>query len=416
MLIKKIKNNSILIQLIVFLIVLYCFTISFGTVFRTEGDMTLKPIINLNFLPYAIMVFSLLCVLFVGKLQTHRIVLLLFSLTLYLLINSFLFSDDIIKNLNRWVSFLGNVLLVYLISNLKFKTSFLNVLFVTLSIGGFIASLFTLVDYFNVINIPYFNEFSIGVIGFEARGGSGPFISRTSMGAFYSIVMPVTLLSFISFKRPFFLISFIMSFTAMISTFNRGAPIALIIVALTYLIRKRLLNFKLLLSALVFIIIFVTILFLTFSDEQQEAIRYLALSTLNITDKEEVLVESDNFRTDALKQIFTEIIDNPFGYGFNDFYLKGSQESISVHSNFNFLIYSTGLFGFIWLLFFFRRLYKFTRMISIKELVIIKYSLFSWALYSSTHMVISTFLAWLFLGFLLNRYLNSNINSTLTKL
>ena len=407
MIIKEIKKyKSLLMKLTVLLIILYAFTISFGTVFKPEGDMTPKPLINLSLLTYVITVFCFFSAKSTKYLKANPIINYLFVLAIYLLINTLLFSVDFLNNFSKWISFLANVLLVYFISNIKFKASFLHLLFYTLSIGGLIASILTLIDYFNIIDIPYFNEKSIGIIGFEARGGSGSFLSRTTLGAFYSIIMPISLFSFIYLKRPIYLISFIACFIAMLSTFNRGAPFSVIIVAIIFLIRKHRVNLKTVFIIFLISTIVIIVLRNIFSEEQHDAIKYLVLTTLNVEEKHGRLAESDNFRFEALHQIVTdEMKKNPFGQGFNDFYIKGKYEPISVHSNFNYIIYAAGLFGFIWSIFFLRRLYLYSHMIQIKEFDIIKYSLFSWTLYSLTHMVLYTFLAWLLLGLLLNRHI-----------
>lgn len=415
MLLREIKKyNSLVLRLLVLLVTLYAFTIPFGTVFKPEGEMSPQPLINLAFLTYAILLLGLIAVLLTNNIKSNSIINCLFLLTLYLFFNTLLFSENILDNLGKWISFFANVLLVYFISNIKFKKTFLRTFFFILSLGALIASTITLIDQFNIINVPYFNESTIGVIGFNVRGVSGSFQSRTTMGAFYSIVMPIALFSFLTYKRPFYLIAFATAFIAMVSTFNRGAPFALIIVAVIFYIRKYNRNIKIILFSLVIGVVLAFVLFNTFSYDQRNVIKYLVLTSLNVIEKEDKLADSDNFRIDALQQIITEEIKkNPFGHGFNNFYLKGNSEPISVHSNLNYIIYIAGIFGFLWLIFFVRKLYIVTHTISDKDLNIIKYSLFSWVLYSLTHMVINTFLAWLLLGLLFNKYINSEMDISL---
>lgn len=409
MLFKEIKKyNSFVLKLLVLLLVLYAFTVSFGTVFKPEGEISPQPMVNLSFLTYVIWLLVFIAGLQSNHLKSNSVINYLLLLSLYLFFNTLFFADDIFANLVTWVGFLANILLVYFVSNIKLKKSFLLLLFYALSWGILISSTITLMDQFNIINVPFFNETSSRVTGTESelRGFSGPFQSRTTMGAFYSISLVISLLSFLYYKRLFFLVAFIIAFLAMILSFNRGAPFALIIVALLYFIRKYKINFKKITYAIIIGVVFIFVIFNTLSDEQRDSMKYLVLSSLNIIEKHDRLADSDNVRTDALKQILTvEIVKNPLGQGFNDFYLQGSLEPISVHSNINYIFYIAGIFGVFWLFFFLRRLYITTHAIRDNELDIIKYSLFSWALYSLTHMVINTFLAWLLLGLLLNRHL-----------
>ncbi len=398
-------HNILVLSLLKLLILLYTFTISFGIVFRIEGDSSLQPLFNLTYLTYFIGFFSLLSAIGSKKIKSDPVINTLFFLTFYLFVNTLLFSNDLLGNMTKLVSFFGNIILVLLISNIRINDTFLIKIFKAISIGAFISSSLTLFDQF-FYDIPYFNEMTFRLVGFESRGFSGPFQSRTTMGAFYSIVMPISILSFLQYRRPIFLVSFVLSFIAMMSTFNRGAPFAVIIITIIFVIRKYRINIKTILTAFFISIFMLFVVYNIFSTEQKRAIEFLVLSTLNIVEKSDNLSDSDNVRTDALKQIFTEeLVKNPFGHGFNDFYLKGYFEPISVHSNLNYIFYIAGYFGAIWLVIFLIKLYKFTDKIDDENLAIVKYSLFSWTLYSLTHMVLSTFLAWLLLGILLNRYL-----------
>lgn len=411
MLIKELrKYNNVFQHILILLIVLYAFTIPLGIVFRKEGDVL--PYIDLTFLTYAITIFSVFSVFSSKHFKSNFAINLLIVLSIYLLINTIFFSNEFSKNIITWFGFLSNILLSLFVSNVNFKKSFLHLLFYTLSIGALISSLLTLIDNFNILNIPYFNESSFRLIGFDVRGGSGPFVSRTTMGAFYSIVMPISLFSFLYLKKPIYLISTVVSFLAMISTFNRGAPFALFIVFLIFLVRKRVFNLKIVVTTLITVLLVGSVIYNSFSQEQRNAFRFLLLSSINVEEKTEIQAESDGVRIQALKQIVTkEIVENPFGHGFNDFHLAGSLEPISVHSNLNYILYSTGVFGIFWLIFFLGRLYKFSQKLKGEEQMIIKYSLFSWVLYSLTHMVLNTFLAWLLFGLLLNRnILSGNTN------
>lgn len=403
MLIKELRRyNNVFQHITILLIVLYAFTISFGIVFRREG--AIHPYIDLTFLTYVIMIFSVFSAFSSKYFNSNCIISLLIVFSFYLLINTIIFSNDLSKNIVVWFSFISSILLSFFISNINFKKSFLHLIFYTLSLGALISSLLTLIDSFNILNIPYFNESSFRLTGFDVRGGSGPFVSRTTMGAFYSIVMPISLFSFLYFKKPLYLISTGVSFLAMISTFNRGAPFALLIVYLIFAIRKRVFNLKIVVTMLFAVLFVGFVIYNSFSQEQRDAFRFLLLSSINIEEKSETLAESDGVRNYVLKQIVTkEIVENPFGQGFNDFYLDGRLEPISVHSNLNYILYSSGVFGIIWLIFFLIQVYKVSLKIKSEEHIIIKYSLFSWVLYSLTHMVLSTFLAWLLLGLLINK-------------
>lgn len=403
------KYKNIFIRLSVFLIALYAFTISFGTVFRIESDLSPKPWINLSYLTYAIWLFCFLSAIVSNRLKSNTVINYLLCLVLFLFGNTLLFSDDLLKNLITLTTLFANILLVYFVANIKFQRSFLYLLFNIITLGALLSSSLTLVDKF-IIDIPYFNEMTFRLTGFESRGVSGPFQSRTTMGAFYSISMSISLISFFVLKRPLYLISFIVSFLAMISTFNRGAPFAIVVMAIIFLIRKSKLNVKTLLKTLLVVLILAMVLYNIFPEEQRNALKYLVLSSLNIIEKEEQLSDSDNVRTYALKQIITEeIFENPFGQGFNDFYLNGTLEPISVHSNINYIFYIAGVFGIFWLSFFLIKLYKSSQQAHNIEQVIIKYSLFTWALYSMTHMTINTFLAWLLLGLMLNRFIYTEV-------
>src|SRR5690554_5436857 len=111
MLFKEIrKNNGIVKKVLIFLIALYTLSIPFGTVFRTESETSLQPIVNLEFLTYAILVLTFIVVLINDKLKSNTVLNYLFFLAIYLLFNTLLFSNNILDNLIKWAGLFANIL------------------------------------------------------------------------------------------------------------------------------------------------------------------------------------------------------------------------------------------------------------------------------------------------------------------
>ena len=118
-------HNILVLSLLKLLILLYTFTISFGIVFRIEGDSSLQPLFNLTYLTYFIGFFSLLSAIGSKKIKSDPVINTLFFLTFYLFVNTLLFSNDLLGNMTKLVSFFGNIILVLLISNIRINDTFL---------------------------------------------------------------------------------------------------------------------------------------------------------------------------------------------------------------------------------------------------------------------------------------------------
>lgn len=409
---EKLTKYNIQTKLLFVIIILYLFTVPFGIVFKSFEDSRefLKPpLINLSFLTSLILLLSILSL---KRIQFKVIDSLLLVLFIYISLVTLLFTNNLSNSLYSIILFLSNILLVISIENIKIKRSTVHSFFYILAIGSLISSLATIVDGIGIFNIPYFNEKSSFLNEYDVYAITGPFLRRTSMGAFYIIILITNLLSFFYYKKIIYGLSLFFSLIAIILTFNRSAPLALVIIFLIFIFKRYHINLFNIFKIIILTTVMSTLIMIFIPNKQNKVVKTKLLTTLFIENKTNAQREADNLRLEVFHQIITkDITNNPLGYGFHDFYFDKMNKNVNVHSNLNLLLYATGIFGVFWIMFFLYYLYKTSKKIVSKEGIIIKYSLFGWLLYSLVHTTISTFLAWLFLGLILNKEI-SNVSKS----
>lgn len=242
-----------------------------------------------------------------------------------------------------------------------------------LMFSTFLMCIFSLLDFFNIIQIPYFND-SISNVSLGNQvifDLTGPFVSRTDIGLHLALMFFIPILFIFSKKKTFFtfLIYGSIFFTFIITGFfsnSRSIFLSLIICTIYFII----ISFKHIKKAkiifwLTFISFISCLVLFNFSFDS-----LIDVSTLLNRDYGG---SSDWTRFYAFTTTLIDVIENPVGVGFDRPYIEEIAMYQDVHNTYTFLLRCGGFIGFISLCYFFRPLFKkiLNFRVSINELLFV---------------------------------------------
>ncbi len=418
---KKVKDNmnrncssekaKVTKQRIVFYLLSSYFVVSlFGNVFRFAAKE--------DFLGVGTILLCLIAALTfkdaVSKIFKNRVWFALFLLLVWLLFSSY-FGD---WEVGYFRLFMLTIYFLFAagLSTLKFTLKKLDVLYLTIIITLLISTLLTLLDLGNVVDVPYFNDFSEGVRtadNIRIAGASGPFMGRSSLATYLGLLLPlISIYGFLSRRKVIQILTFaalISGLIVLLVSFSRAGILAACISTLVFCVfagnklRERTKVFGGFVLGLFLSLIIIYICF----PSQMRAIKYKVNLTLGIGNYTKVHFtrqrKADLERVFVAEEIIKKIVANPFGYGLTSIERTGSAKKSDSHNNILQIIWAAGFFGFFWLFFFaiclistFRKAY----LSHAPHYEGIKYALFAWFLISLVHTNWATGTMWALFGIL----------------
>ena len=329
-----------------------------------------------------------------------------------------LFAEDVRAGYLRLAGLAAYPLFACVAFNVNWTRVSVRRLLICFLLGSFLSSMLTLVDWFGLLHIPGVNEVEAGTdVGAGAIAqASGPFARRTAMADFYGLFIPIGVMMFFSRPLPLItdrvsgLIASLMCAICLVLTHNRagivGAVIAILIIGI--LISRspvKLLSNVLFASALFGA--FYWLLTTFFSDQW---LVYQATLGFSGFAKSEVVMESDNIRSELFQFVMKSLTVNPIGHGYTVITGLSEHPDADPHNNITQIIWGAGVFGLGWLAWFALRLLRqamvfFGSRFRDDERVLwgsfIICSLFSYFCCGMMHTTIGTGIAWLLFGVVL---------------
>lgn len=355
----------------------------------------------------------------ISTLNKNRALYSILFLILWMSFSS-IFSADLANGYTQLLSFTLYYLFSCVAYNHNWSTKSLQQLLMSFVLGALLSSSLTIIDWFGIYDIPYVNETSGGTITNigTVMQASGPFSRRSAMAAYFSLIIPISTLSFFYLNKTnaitklTLLSTGILCSISLMLTNNRaglaGSICAIILISI-YLSRsiKKLVRL-IVIGSFSFLIMtwMVTTLF------QDQLIAYQALLNLDEMAVSDVSkqTESDNIRILLFNFVIKSLISNPIGQGYTLVTGFDSSES-DPHNNVAQIIWAAGIFGIGWICYFGVSFYKQANKLFFKPLfisphakygIVITGGLFGWFICGMAHTIIGTGVAWLLLGILLN--------------
>lgn len=409
----KISKDKILF----FLVCCYFFVSVFGNVFRfgsQEGSLGVGTII-ISFVVF--LTFLKTMPMFFKK----KIWFTLFLLLFWLLFSSL--CGDVKSAYLGLLQLFIYVLFAMGVATIEFTPERLNRLFLLTISALLISSILTILDFSRILNIPHFNDFNKGVNmlgGARVIGASGPFVSRTGMASYYALILLLTMVYGFTVRnkyiQTFSLIIFIIGFIALTITFNRAAPLSIIIGVLIFIIygiNSVKLKVKVILC-LIFLAFFYIVVIQKYFPAQMKAITYKMQLSIGIGEYSENdyerQLESDMLRGYLLKTALKKVYENPVGHGLTGIPINNGEFITNPHGNIIQLIWGTGVFGIFWIIILGVQCLKlFAIKLDYRFFIFhesIKYGLLGWGLVGITHSNWGTGIAWALIGIMIK--LNNN--------
>ena len=286
--------------------------------------------------------------------------------------------------------------------------------------AGLISAGVTIIDLIGVVDIPNVNEAIKGTItdsGYLMQA-TGPFPRRTAMAVYFTFVIVVGLLVPLVYRRDgillnlFFLISATVCLLALMLTHNRAGVLSSLIAVFVVLIGSLRTPVRLIKIATVVSVILAsfTVAVNVWFPELWRV--YSELLGIGIVSTKE---ESDATRILFAQHIFLSLEANPIGNGYSLVPgVRGFEaEPVDPHNNLSQIIWSAGVFGLAWLIYFIGKaivrgglFFRSPRSDSSigRLLLVVIGALLAFMLTGMTHTIISTGFAWILFGLFLGTY------------
>jgi len=350
------------------LLCIYAFVVPLGTVFRfgtEEGSLGISTILLLSLV-------TLYILYTIPLLFKKKVFFVLLLLVLWFSFSTLFTPDSIISGYKTLISLIIYIFLAITITRIDLPAKRLKIFFFCLTVGIFLSSGLTLIDFLGVVDVPYANELnrSTHVAGGNVIQASGFFPRRSAMAAYIALVLPALIPLVVNLQN----------------------TILKTITATTYLV-----------SLLCLVATY-------FSDVVQVYLFRLSVpsSMAGISDDQLARQkESDNMRLYFLSQAVGSLAKNPIGYGFTQIWTE-RYGLTDPHNIITQVIWGAGLFSFVWLgLFGYLMIKLFVLKISPHNDLFVyfdalKYCLLSWFITGMAHTILCIGLAWIFLGMMLN--------------
>lgn len=325
---------------------------------------------------------------------------------------------------------LGMLVLYLFVSVAVFRMSLtetrIKVLFYGLGASILFASALTVIDFLNIYNFPYVNENDVTTkIGGERIEQAGGFFQRrSSMAAYYSIIIPALLYYAFKIKnikeKTFMLVAGVVSYIALFLTHNRSGVLGIVISLLAYMLIDRSLRLHrkltVLISMMAVFVLFIFVVYLYLPTHFEVYVMKLASYLPGVGEEgaatEERYIQSDYSRIYFFESVMESLIDNPIGNGFSKIYTE--QYGVgSPHNIITLIIWAAGIVAFVWIPVFALQVKK---HFGLKQLVdqgkithplvipltALQVGILSWLLNNMAHNSLATGLAWMYLGLILN--------------
>lgn len=285
-------------------------------------------------------------------------------------------------------------------------------------LGGFLGAAATVIDYTGVIHIPGVNE-TVGStatdLGYLTRV-SGVFYRRSALAVHYGMIItisfltPLLLPSLSTVRKIFFYSAALTCFVAVLLTHARAGVLAAVIsivlvLAVTANSPARLLRLGAFIVASGAVVAY--IVFTWFPDVWNAYQALLGVGDVKSTN--DFLDDSDALRLVLFKHVTSSLLSNPVGHGYSLLFgVEGYEERlIDPHNIFSQVIWGAGLFGIGWIIYFVTALVGRSRVLlhsNCREIPLVQIGriflavLTTFCLIGMMHTIISTGIAWLFLG------------------
>ena len=285
----------------------------------------------------------------------NKIFLLIF---LVLTLFSTALSNTPEKLYSDFINLLIYFLIIFIIVGINPTSSQIRKFIGLLFFSTFLMSLFSLLDFWNYINIPFFNEGVSNVrigesIIFDL---TGPFRIRTDI-AFHLALISIIPIIFLFSKKLSFLKGLIYGtiFITLIITsyFTNSRSLFLVLAFCLFYFTTIIFNYKRK-ANLIFSFFTLFIVLVSLSDNFS-FIDFKGDSTLL---SRSVGGESDMIRFYTFETTISDIIKSPFGAGLDMPFLKKFNQYKDVHSSYTYLLRAGGFIGFFSLMFFLKPLLK----------------------------------------------------------
>lgn len=396
------------IKIVFALVSLYAFLVCFGNYFRfgtaesATGISTYIFVIILLLSPAAI----------IRGFSQERFLQLTLILIFISMISAFFYPGDIQSPLIGSISLLAYLFLASAVAGSRTDSGLIYGVIVSISLGLLVASVITILDLVGIYDFENVNETDIvsRMGGAEAAQVAGFFSRRSGMAAFYSLYIPVVLIT--AFERPrasFRSIHFVsagLAFVCLFLTHNRSGTLGIIISVSLYLLFSKGMKFsRRIRTVILFVVLSITVGILAsiyFPEHLGVYSEKLGgyFSENKGLDRE--VSTSDYSRIYFFQQAMLSIGDSPIGHGFAYMYTE-RYGFMDTHNIISHIIWSTGIFGIIWLvfsLFVLRRDFFFS--IPNDEfspyVVALKFGLIAWLLNNMTHNNINMGMIWVMIG------------------
>jgi len=362
-----------------------------------------------------------------GPLFRHPVFLTILYLFIWCLMSSLFSGEGVLKAYIRLMMLFGYLFAAIAVYQMQLTEERIKFLVHTLCISILVASALTIIDYLKIYDIPYVNEVDITTkIGGERVEQAGGFFPRRSaMAAFYSIIIPT--LMYYAFKirnvkeKALMFGASGISFIALLLTHNRSGILGTIFALMLYLYFDKSTKLGRKISIFIYLpIVFGIILYIIYmlSPETLDVYvmkLYRYMPGVSVDAREQVsqsVIESDESRIYFFVSVMKSLLSNPIGNGFSLVFTEKYNYK-NPHNIITYIIWAAGLMAFIWLPIFMRQVY---RNFSLKRLrgkidinqtnvtyvAAFQVGLLSWAINNLAHSSLSTGLAWLYLGVVLN--------------
>lgn len=404
---------------IFYLAVIYFFIVLFGTAFRIGGGENW----------YGLSTLVILAIIFLklpalpGGFRENSLLLTILALFLWCLFTGYFSSTSVALAYSSLGTFFGYLFAATAIYKSSFTMGRMQVLFVTLAVSMLLSCMLTIVDFLNIYNVPFVNEFTkdtkIGGERLEQVGGF--FTKRTSMAAYFSLVIPaliyLTLRSKNMAERLLFSAAATAGFLTLMLTHNRSGVLGIVLALFIFLVRDKSLRIgkkiKVFMYASISFALVLVAVSILFPSTMEVYVAKLAAYIPGMTqpDKLSNYAQSDYSRIYFFNVVLESLGSNPIGNGFSKIYSEQYGVS-SPHNVISQLIWAAGLLAFAWIPIFAIQVRKnFSTRVLLNagnncssELVYIaalQVALLSWLLNNMAHTSLTTGLGWMFLGLML---------------
>lgn len=361
---------------------------------------------------------------FVPSLQAtlrNRMLFSLALLTAWMFVASLLYVDPL-GALIQTSTFALYVLFACVAYRIDWTERLLQQLLVWFLFGAFLSSFLTIIDFFGIVDVPRVNEgsafYTATSLGAVLQA-SGPFPRRSAMAAYFALVIPAGVLASIYLpglarsKKIFLSVAAALSFVALLMTHNRAGllgPIGAILAVNVLLSKSPLKLIRLFILMGVAVALVGLLLDQFFHDQILVYEALLRIGDQPAAEGSFVTADSDKIRWVFFQYVVNSLRTNPVGNGFTLITGVPDHPLADAHNILSMIMWSTGVFGVAWLVYFSMSAFRRTRVSAARDprvdplaryAIVLVGALLGWALCGQMHQILGTGMAWLLLGVLI---------------